>query len=180
MVLYLDADVGVLKLGISWRPRLNRQSGATPNSGPGYAPDDTHGIKFVQLRSIAQFPIMSKVPEVENIEAKNEVDVARPPSLAHDEVDKLGIIDPHSIVSQADDLTLIQTIRTYPKATLLCAFAAFGAISDGYQYALPGSIVALPGFIQQFGSQNAAGTYALNPQYVALWGGEQSVPIYTA
>ena len=36
---------------------------------------------------------------------------------------------------------------------------------------MPGNIVALKGFIRQFGTANAAGTYKLNAHYVANWGG---------
>ena len=89
----------------------------------------------------------------------------------HIQLDQQLKEDP-TIVSDADRLSLWQTLRAYPRATFFCAFAAFGAISDGYQYALPGSIVALPGFINQFGSINAKGVFALDSQHVALWGGE--------
>lgn len=83
-----------------------------------------------------------------------------------------NIVEEPALLAQENKLSLLQTIRIYPRATVLCAFAAFGAISDGYQYAMPGSIVALKGFIRQFGSPDATGTYKLNPQHVALWGGE--------
>ena len=77
------------------------------------------------------------------------------------------------LVAHENTLGLWQTIKAYPVATCYCAFAAFGSISDGYQYALPGSIVALPGFIRQMGALNEeTGKYALDPQHVALWGGE--------
>lgn len=76
------------------------------------------------------------------------------------------------LVSQDKYLSLWQTIKTYPRASTLSALAAFGAVSDGYQYNLPGNIIALPGFVQAFGTQNDAGKWAIDPQHVSLWSGE--------
>lgn len=42
------------------------------------------------------------------------------------------------LVTQDKYLSLWQTIRTYPRASALSAAAAFGAVSDGYQFNLPG------------------------------------------
>ncbi|ORY58349.1 sugar transporter [Leucosporidium creatinivorum] len=52
----------------------------------------------------------------------------------------------------------------------------FALRSDGYQVNLNGSIIVNKGFIAQFGTIRAAdGTLSLNPQYVSVWGGMQSV-----
>lgn len=73
-------------------------------------------------------------------------------------------------------LGLIATIRAYPKVTFLCFIAALSAISDGYQINLSGSIIALPGFINQFGFPTGAnGAMVLNPNHVSLFGSESIV-----
>lgn len=124
----------------------------------------------------------------------------RKEDIIHDDVaslnDKSKIPgDAVPLVTQDKYLTLWQTIRTYPRASALSAAAAFGAVSDGYQFNLPGvsdlsaflltvwerlgasadrqkNIIALPGFVQTFGSQGSNGKWAINPQHVSLWSGE--------
>lgn len=69
-------------------------------------------------------------------------------------------------------LTIVQAFRKYPWPAFLCFLGAFSAISDGYQIQMSGSIIALPGFIIQFGSpQRPSGKYVLDPYNVAIWGG---------
>lgn len=68
--------------------------------------------------------------------------------------------------------TFRQTVTRFRKAMLICLGAGICAMGDGYQFKMPGNIVALRGFIDQMGSPNASGVYVLNPQHVALWGGE--------
>lgn len=65
---------------------------------------------------------------------------------------------------------IVECIRTYKYASFICVLAALGALSDGYQVQMSGSIVALPGFIRQFGDLQSNGKYKINPQYLALWG----------
>jgi hypothetical protein len=73
-------------------------------------------------------------------------------------------------------LGLIATVRAYPKVTFLCFIAALSAISDGYQINLSGSIIALPGFIDQFGFPTGAnGAMVLNPNHVSLFGSESLI-----
>jgi hypothetical protein len=73
-------------------------------------------------------------------------------------------------------LGLLATVRAYPKVTFLCFIAALSAISDGYQINLSGSIIALPGFINQFGFPTGAnGAMVLNPNHVSLFGSESLV-----
>ncbi|RSH85773.1 hypothetical protein EHS25_003914 [Saitozyma podzolica] len=68
-------------------------------------------------------------------------------------------------------LGLIATVRAYPKVTFLCFISALSAISDGYQINLSGSIIAVPGFIDQFGFPTGAnGAMVLNPNHVSLFG----------
>jgi hypothetical protein len=68
-------------------------------------------------------------------------------------------------------LSLLQTIKTYPKASFLCFIAAVSAISDGYQISMSGSIIALPGFINQFGFPiGVNGAMKLDPSHVSLFG----------
>jgi hypothetical protein len=50
--------------------------------------------------------------------------------------------------------------------------AGFNACSDGFQFSLPGQIIANTGFIKQVGVKSASGTYALNAYNVSAWGGE--------
>ncbi|KAL1865069.1 hypothetical protein VTK73DRAFT_5524 [Phialemonium thermophilum] len=68
-------------------------------------------------------------------------------------------------------LSLLQTIKAYPRASILCFIAAVSAISDGYQVLMSGSIIALPGFINQFGFPiGVDGAMKLNPNHVSLFG----------
>jgi hypothetical protein len=67
---------------------------------------------------------------------------------------------------------LFRTLKVYRFASLLCVLAAVGAMSDGFQVQMSGSIVALPGFINQFGDLQPNGKRVINPQYLALWGGK--------
>ncbi len=48
------------------------------------------------------------------------------------------------LVARDKYLTLWQTIRQYPRASALSAAAAFGAVSDGYQFNLPGVSIKRP------------------------------------
>ncbi|RSH81397.1 hypothetical protein EHS25_006929 [Saitozyma podzolica] len=70
---------------------------------------------------------------------------------------------------------LFRTLKVYRFASLLCVLAAVGAMSDGFQVQMSGSIVALPGFINQFGDLQPNGKRVINPQYLALWGALKNV-----
>lgn len=68
-------------------------------------------------------------------------------------------------------LGFLECVRTYRYASILCVCAAVGALSDGYQVQMSGSIVALPGFVRTFGVPDAeTGEYAIDAQHLALWG----------
>lgn len=69
-----------------------------------------------------------------------------------------------------EQLSIWKGIKMYRHASIVCILAAVGALSDGYQAQMSGSIVALPGFIRQFGDLQPDGDYKINPQYLALWG----------
>lgn len=70
-------------------------------------------------------------------------------------------------------INLFQSLKTYRHASLLCMLAAVGSLSDGYQVQMSGSVIALDGFIQQFGKMGTDGELSLDSQHVALWGGKQ-------
>ncbi|KAF6818682.1 MFS alpha-glucoside [Colletotrichum plurivorum] len=72
-------------------------------------------------------------------------------------------------------LGLLQTLRKYKHASVICMLAAVGALSDGYQVQMSGSIVALPGFKETFGEPQTDGSYVIDPQYLALWGSLKNV-----
>jgi hypothetical protein len=82
-------------------------------------------------------------------------------------------------VQPAQDATLSQELPkslwknlwVYRHASIICILAAVGALSDGYQVQMSGSIIALDGFIRTFGDIQQNGTYVVNPQYISLWGG---------
>lgn len=91
------------------------------------------------------------------------------PSGEHDDgKDSPAIHVPESM----QPMGLVKSLRVYKHASLICVLAAIGALSDGYQVQMSGSIVALPGFIRTFGDLQPDGEYAINPQYLALWGCE--------
>ena len=101
------------------------------------------------------------------------------PHVAHVQVQVPGVDDGGVVVkSTLEDLvytrpalSLLQTIKAYPKASFLCFIAAVSAISDGYQIQMSGSIIALPGFVNQFGFPiGVNGAMKLDPSHVSLFG----------
>ena len=87
-----------------------------------------------------------------------------------DVADKVDDAQPPADFRPVQQLGLVQALKTYRMATIVCTLAAVGALSDGYQVQMSGSIVALPGFIRTFGDKQDDGAYKINPQYLALWG----------
>ena len=75
-------------------------------------------------------------------------------------------------MAEARPITLVQCLKKYKYASFICVLASIGALSDGYQVQMSGSIIALPGFIRQFGDLQENGQYVINPQYISLWGCE--------
>ncbi|CAO2658285.1 Nn.00g060080.m01.CDS01 [Neocucurbitaria sp. VM-36] len=83
-----------------------------------------------------------------------------------------------NITQQAVDkesLTLWQCLKKYKYASFICVLASIGSLSDGYQVQMSGSIIALPGFIAQFGALQKSGKYVIDPQYISLWGSLKNV-----
>lgn len=98
-------------------------------------------------------------PNVEHVDHEDDVKRPEDHSTAYDDV------------SKHHDLGIARTLWTFRKAMLICVGVALCAMGDGYQFKMPGNIVALRGFINQMGYPGPAGTYVLNPQHVAAWGG---------
>ncbi|KAF9874273.1 putative sugar transporter protein [Colletotrichum karsti] len=70
---------------------------------------------------------------------------------------------------------LVESLRKYKYASIICMLAAVGSLSDGYQVQMSGSIVALAGFKETFGDLQPDGSYVIDPQYLALWGSLKNV-----
>lgn len=83
------------------------------------------------------------------------------------------VIDNSHEVSNYANWTFWQTLKHFWKAMAISFACGICAMGDGYQYKMPGNIVALKGFIKQMGDlDEKTGTYKLDPQHVAAWGGE--------
>ena len=85
------------------------------------------------------------------------------------------VVDNYGELSKQHDLSFRATLVQFRKAMAICFGVGICAMGDGYQYKMPGNIVALPGFIRQMGYQNGDGKWMLDPQHVAAWGGK-SIP----
>lgn len=108
----------------------------------------------------------SPVPAAPN--SNSNTDLARQASI-----DKKEDAHVANIVAGDNSLGLFQAVKVYPRATMYSALGAMTAVSDGFQYNLPGNILALPGFINQFGVWDAAtGRRAVPAQHISIWGGE--------
>ena len=122
----------------------------------------------------------------------HELESARPQSTAltiddkgefdHVEVDDIEtkkpaafVVDNYGELSKQHDLSFRATLVQFKRAMVICFGVGICAMGDGYQYKMPGNIVALPGFIRQMGYQNAEGKWMLDPQHVAAWGGKSEV-----
>ncbi|KAL1907773.1 hypothetical protein Sste5344_006400 [Sporothrix stenoceras] len=82
------------------------------------------------------------------------------------------VIDNSNEISNDANLTFWQTNRRYWRAMAISFACGVCAMGDGYQYKMPGNIVALKGFIQQMGYfDDKTQAYKLDPQKVSAWGG---------
>ena len=114
-----------------------------------------------------------------------------------------AVMDPkfdHVPQSEMANLTQMQALRKFWKVgtatffrseepsvdaefepSLFCLLVSFGAMMDGYHSSIDGNIVAVPGFIQQFGpvKQNG-GTIAINAKYQTAWGATSSATTIVA
>lgn len=107
--------------------------------------------------------------------ASEHVDVAKPDTsnpLRDDGAAEVAL----EALPPVKPMGVVECLRTYKYASLVCVLAAVGALSDGYQVQMSGSIVALPGFIRTFGDRQPDGEYVINPQYLALWGCKSASP----
>lgn len=77
------------------------------------------------------------LPPVHDDDEKQKVEVE------HLEHDAPGLAP----VSAYVDLGFLATLKTFRRTALLCVMALFTACSDGYQYSLPGNLVAEKSFI---------------------------------
>jgi hypothetical protein len=84
------------------------------------------------------------------------------------------IVDNYGELSKQHDLSFRTTLVQFRKAMAICFGVGICAMGDGYQYKMPGNIVALPGFIRQMGYQSDDGKWMLDPQHVAAWGGRSN------
>jgi len=72
--------------------------------------------------------------------------------------------------SRYDQMTVGQALWAFRTATFYSFLVFTGYTIDGFEVTMAGSIVSNKGFIQQFGSAGANGTYALDTTWVAAWG----------
>jgi len=68
------------------------------------------------------------------------------------EVDHLETANANAavLVSAYADLGFLATLKTFKRTAAICFMALFTACSDGYQYSLPGNLVAEKSFIGEF------------------------------
>lgn len=86
------------------------------------------------------------------------------------------VIDNSHDVSNYAHWSFAKTLRHFWRAMAISFGCGICAMGDGYQYKMPGNIVALEGFIRQMGTEDPeTGEYSLDPQHVALWGGQSTV-----
>jgi hypothetical protein len=141
----------------------------TPQGRPAHYPL----IPIPSLLSTHTHIMSNQAPVASTIDAKGVGDKPHPDYK--EEIEEKDHVQDNTVqlVSADKYLSLWQTIKTYPRASFFSALAAFGAVSDGYQYNLPGNIIALPGFVRQFGYDSGPPRgWMINPQHISLWSGE--------
>lgn len=72
-------------------------------------------------------------------------------------------------VPPTEQLSFFKAIKRYKYAALLCFMAGLSGWCDGYEQGMSGSIIALTGFVRQFGVLGSNGKYALEPLNVSLF-----------
>lgn len=107
-------------------------------------------------------------------------DITNGPVLDH--IDTALASSEELFKSPYDQLSVFQALWKFRLATFYSFLVFTGYTIDGFEVGLPfdpltnpkvtmaGSIVSNKGFIQQFGYQTAAGTFALSTTWVAAWG----------
>ncbi|KAJ4237546.1 hypothetical protein NW757_013282 [Fusarium falciforme] len=75
-----------------------------------------------------------------------------------------------------ENLTILQSVKTFRRTIVFCTLAAFSAAADGYQIGINASIVANKGFVQQFATKTSAeGDPYLESPILSAWGSIMSV-----
>lgn len=76
----------------------------------------------------------------------------RKPTLDHDEDVKLEETNALTEIPTTAwaDLTIKEAVKTFRKTTIVCVAVLFIACSDGFQFSLPGNLVANTSFIGRF------------------------------
>jgi hypothetical protein len=123
------------------------------------------------VHTLAVSPVPAHDMEMDKIDVEHKEN-----ETGHDEIEQAKktnfIIDNSVGLSKQHDLSFRATLVQFWKAMSICFGVGICAMGDGYQYKMPGNIVALPGFIRQMGYETAPGQWKLDPQHVAAWGGE--------
>ena len=122
--------------------------------------------------------------------------VPQEPAAPHD-IDPVVLIDEKAEYSPAEpelvsayaNLTKVQAVKYFWKATGLCFLAGLCVFMEGYQAQITGKLTFSPdsavvdksgnavsntGFIDQFGTMQPSGKLALDAKYVSAWGGTVS------
>lgn len=96
-------------------------------------------------------PMSNRTP-TEATAMTDDLQPERKMSIAHDEhpMDQKEAVDADATsppVSAFRDLTQGEVVRTFWKTTLFCQMALFIACADGFQYTLPGNLIAQTSFV---------------------------------
>ncbi|UNI22899.1 hypothetical protein JDV02_008743 [Purpureocillium takamizusanense] len=67
------------------------------------------------------------------------------------------------------DLTLLQSIKKWPRVVLYCVGLTFAILMYGYDYAIVGTTSAMPSFQRDFGEQLPDGKWILPSLWLGLW-----------
>ena len=93
-----------------------------------------------------------------------------------DDADSVNVLSNCNAESIGSNWTFWQTVGHYWRAMAICFACGICAMGDGYQYKMPGNIVALEGFIRQMGSfDEEEKKWGLDSQQVAAWGGQSCI-----
>jgi len=94
------------------------------------------------------------------------------------------VVDNYGELSKQHDLSFRSTLVQFEKAMAICFGVGICAMGDGYQYKMPGNIVALPGFIRQRDIKMPTGSGCLIRSMLLLgevsWRSCVAAGVYTA
>ena len=128
----------------------------------------THELESAPRQQTETVSAIDDKGEFDHVE-DDEIDTKKPAAF---------VVDNYGELSKQHDLSFRATLVQFKKAMAICFGVGICAMGDGYQYKMPGNIVALPGFIRQMGYEDAEGKWMLDPQHVAAWGG-RSMLVYS-